>query len=173
MLLDNLEETGVVETSVLGKDVDLGNQAVQLNLERAPGLLFGTAPLELLCLIVVVRELALHLANLDVLEAVHLLQLALKQFHKIALIRLGPVLCVSPGLEHVLELVVRDVVERPFGLNGLAQVRAKLHDVLCKRCVQGWGERKKPEKGIYCEKEQRKRKVSIQGEKGRGRRSSI
>lgn len=132
MLLDNLEETGVVETGVLGKDVDLGNQTVKLDLKCAPGLLLGTGALELLCLSIVVGQLALDLANLDILETVHFLELALKKLHEVTFVRLGPVLCVSPGLEHVLELVVGNVVEGPFGLDGLAQVRSKLHDVLCK-----------------------------------------
>lgn len=137
MLLDNLEETSVVQTGIFGQHVNLSHELVQLNLECAPGLFLGPVLLELLCLGAVVRELAMHLANFHVLETVHLFELAFKQLDKVALVGLVPQLEVGAGLDHVLEFVVGDVVERPFGLNGFAQVLPKFHG--CEEIVSSIG----------------------------------
>jgi hypothetical protein len=77
VLLDNLEETSIVEAGVLGEDIDLGNDPVDLNLECSPSLFLGAVLLEFLGLGTVVFELSVDLANLDVLKAIDLLQLTL------------------------------------------------------------------------------------------------
>ena len=90
MLLDNLEETSIVEASVLGEDIDLGNDPVDLNLECSPSLFLGAVLLELLGLGIVEFELSVNLANFDGLKAVDLLQLTLEHLDKVALVRLVP-----------------------------------------------------------------------------------
>jgi hypothetical protein len=90
VLLDNFEEASVVEASVLGEDINLSDETVELDFEGHPSLFLCAILLEPLGLGTVVGKLALDLTNLDILEAVDLFQLALEQLYKIALVRFVP-----------------------------------------------------------------------------------